>query len=269
MTQEFFLVDRQSPTPIYTQIVNWISSKITTGAWPSNYKLPSEIELSDQLNVSRGSLRKAIGILIEKGLLTQVHGKGTFVSSHIFEQSWAGQMLHVSDELLMRGIPFQTKVFNKEILELPELEAGVLGVNPGHEVLYLKRLRTVDGFPIVVHESYINIGPLDQLLTVNFELNNLMDTLEALFGIKPAWAYHTIAVVHSSADIAHQLGLKIGDSVLYNDHVMYDNEERRLLFSRGWFHPDRFRLKTIVGESHEDYSRLLRHEAENDIPDRR
>lgn len=265
MTNDFLIVDRQSPTPIYTQIVNWISSKITTGVWPSNYKLPSEIELSDQLNVSRGSLRKAISILIEKGLLTQVHGKGTFVSSHIFEQSWAGQMIHVSDELLMRGIPFHTKVLEKEIRAISDLEAGLLSVNPGHEVLYLKRLRTVDGFPIVIHESFINIDPLEQLVTVNFELNNLMDTLEALFGIKPAWAYHTIAVVHSSADIAHQLGLNIGDAVLYNDHVMYDKEERKLLFSRGWFHPDRFRLKTIVGESPEDYSRLLRHEAGNNL----
>lgn len=64
-----FAVDRTSSQPIYNQLASWIETNITSGEWQPEYKFPGEVELAESLGVSRGSLRKAIGILIEKGLV--------------------------------------------------------------------------------------------------------------------------------------------------------------------------------------------------------
>jgi len=252
-----FSIDRASVVPIYQQIGNWMTSQITTGQWQPNFKLPSEIELAESLGVSRGSLRKAIGILIQDGLLVQVHGKGTFVSPNIFEQSWAGRLSTVSDELRIKNVPYSTETLVKQFLPAPEKVAHALDLPVGENMFFLKRLRRVDGKPVVLHESYFAADRFSTLMDVDFNANPLMETVEQIFDITPYWADHTIAVVRSGAGIAEHLEIIVGDPVLFNDVIVYDNENQKINYGRSYFHADRFRLKTIVRRSDENYFRLL------------
>jgi len=252
-----FTIDRSSVVPIYQQIGNWMTAQITTGQWQPNHKLPSEVELAESLEVSRGSLRKAIGLLIAEGLLIQVHGKGTFVSPNIFEQSWAGQLSTVSDELRIKGVPYSTETLVKQFLAAPEKVATVLDLPIGENMFYLKRLRRVDGKPVVLHESYFAAERFNQLMEVDFNANPLMETVERLYGITPYWGDHTIAIVRSGAEIASHLEISVGDPVLFNDVVLFDKENVKIEYTCSYFHADRFRLKTIVRRSDDNYFRIL------------
>lgn len=252
-----FTVDRTSVIPIYQQIRNWMTSQITTGQWQPNVKLPSEVELAETLGVSRGSLRKTIGLLISEGLLVQVHGKGTFVSPNIFEQSWAGQLSTVSDELRIKGVPFSTETLTKKILPAPEKVAARLDLPTGESMFYLKRLRRVDGKPLLLAESYFAASRFSQLMDADFNANPLMETVERLYGVSPHWADYTIAVVRAGADIAKYLEINVGNPVLFHDVVHFDESNGKIDYMRGYFHADRFRLKTIVRRSDENYFSLL------------
>ena len=147
-------VDKSSAVPIYAQLASWLEAKITTGEWQPDYRLPGEVELAKQLGVSRGSLRKAIAMLLSRNLLVQVHGRGTFVSPFIFEHSWAGRLVGVSEELMLAGIPFETRVLEQKLIQAPPKEAARLDILPGQEVIFLKRLRLVENDPLVLQESY-------------------------------------------------------------------------------------------------------------------
>jgi len=61
------------------QVFDQLKEQIVKGQWPAGTKLPSEHELSKQLNVSRGSVRAALQMLVALGLLETRHGEGTFV----------------------------------------------------------------------------------------------------------------------------------------------------------------------------------------------
>ena len=252
-----FTIDRSSVIPIYQQVGNWMTSQITTGQWQPNFKLPSEIELAETLGISRGSLRKTIGLLIAKGLLVQVHGKGTFVSPNIFEQSWAGRLSTVADELRIKGVPFSTETLTKQLLPAPGKVAAQLDLPAGETMFYLKRLRRVDGKPILLAESYFAASRYGQLMDADFDTNPLMETVDRLFGISPYWADYTIAIVRADADIARHLEINVGNPVLFHDVVHYDDNNEKIDYMRGYFHADRFRLKTIVRRSDEDYAHLL------------
>ena len=110
-------INRDIATPVYVQVVNWLTSQIVTGNWQPNHQLLSEPDLADKLGVSRGSLRKAIGVLVARGMLEQVHGKGTFVRDTMLEQTWASRLVSTSEELNQQGIPFTTEVLAKEICD--------------------------------------------------------------------------------------------------------------------------------------------------------
>ena len=71
---------RDSPVPLYQQLVNEIRSRIETGEWRALTRLPTEEELGGQLGVSRVTVRQALAAAADAGLLTRVPGKGTFVA---------------------------------------------------------------------------------------------------------------------------------------------------------------------------------------------
>jgi len=252
-------VDKSSAVPIYAQLASWLEAKITTGEWPPDYRLPGEVDLAHQLGVSRGSLRKAIAMLLSKNLLVQVHGRGTFVSPFIFEHSWAGRLVGVSEELMLAGIPFEIRVLEQKLIQVPPKEAARLDIQPGQEVIYLKRLRLVENDPLVLHESYFRADLYPEIINIDFTRQSLILTLEHLYGIQLSWASHTLSVIRSGASLANQLGISVGDPVLYNEHLMYDQNDCKIHLSKSWFRSDRFRLRTVVrrGVDEPFYSAML------------
>ncbi len=68
-------------TAEFIKIADQIANRINMGDFGENGKLPAERELAEDFNVSRVTLRAALKELEEKGLVTRVHGSGTFVNS--------------------------------------------------------------------------------------------------------------------------------------------------------------------------------------------
>jgi GntR family transcriptional regulator len=74
-------IERDGPALVWQQVADDIEADIASGALPKNQKLPSEQELADDIyGVSRPTVRRAIAHLVEKGLLTVVRGRGTYVA---------------------------------------------------------------------------------------------------------------------------------------------------------------------------------------------
>ena len=65
--------------PAYVEIYNSLFSDIVNGVYPQGECLPGEIALAQKYNVSRNTLRQAMAILCEDGLLVRSRGKGTLV----------------------------------------------------------------------------------------------------------------------------------------------------------------------------------------------
>ncbi|HLI75443.1 MAG TPA: GntR family transcriptional regulator [Acidobacteriaceae bacterium] len=73
------LVDHMDPTPLYVQLANILRGMIESGDLQPRAALPSESYLQQQHGVSRGTVRMAIGILRDEGLVVTIGGRGTFV----------------------------------------------------------------------------------------------------------------------------------------------------------------------------------------------
>ena len=68
--------------PLFVQVQALIIQRMVNGIWPPGERLPSEFALAKELNVSQGTIRKALDALDHKNLLIHHQGRGTFVSSH-------------------------------------------------------------------------------------------------------------------------------------------------------------------------------------------
>jgi DNA-binding GntR family transcriptional regulator len=73
------VVDHLDPMPLYLQLANILREMIESGELPPRAPLPSESYLQQQHGVSRGTVRTAVSILRDEGLVITITGRGTFV----------------------------------------------------------------------------------------------------------------------------------------------------------------------------------------------
>jgi GntR family transcriptional regulator len=73
------VIDHDGPTPLYVQVADAIEARINGGELQPNRPVPSENQLVQEYGIARGTARKAIDLLRERGLVTTVVGRGTYV----------------------------------------------------------------------------------------------------------------------------------------------------------------------------------------------
>jgi GntR family transcriptional regulator len=75
------LVDHMNPTPLYVQLAGILRGMIRSGELQPRTPVPSESYLQEQHGVSRGTVRMAVAILRDEGLVVTIGGRGTFVQA--------------------------------------------------------------------------------------------------------------------------------------------------------------------------------------------
>ena len=72
-------IDPDSATPVYRQVANVLRDRITRGVWQPDRRLPSEPDLEAEFEISRDTVRRALDVLRQEGLIVTVKGRGSFV----------------------------------------------------------------------------------------------------------------------------------------------------------------------------------------------
>src|SRR4026207_2087907 len=72
----------QRVIPLYYQVQHTISQRIGRGEYAPGTQLPSESEFSRELGVSRVTVREALRVLAQEGILVKIQGRGTFVADN-------------------------------------------------------------------------------------------------------------------------------------------------------------------------------------------
>lgn len=75
------VVDPFAPVPAYVQVADLIEARIAAGELRHLMPIPSELHLQQEYGVSRGTVRHAVALLRERGLVFTVQGRGTFVAA--------------------------------------------------------------------------------------------------------------------------------------------------------------------------------------------
>ena len=73
-------IDTTGPTLIYVQVANWIAGRIDRGELAPGHKLPAERDLAAEIGVGYMTVRRAMRLLRERGLIVTVVGRGTFIA---------------------------------------------------------------------------------------------------------------------------------------------------------------------------------------------
>ncbi|MFD2185019.1 GntR family transcriptional regulator [Rhodoplanes azumiensis] len=226
--------------PIYQRLKDALAERIQDGAWKPGEAIPAESDLASEFGVALGTMRKAIEGLVQQGLLERQQGRGTFV-----RRADLGNTLFRFFRHTGKGgrpvVPTQRLVGRRTAAAGREA-ARALGLTADDPVLWLKRLRLVDGAPLVVDEIALPLPRFQALATLapeKFE-GLLYPLYEREIGITVARATDRIAFGRATASVAKALGIAAGEPVVVIDRTAFGLDGVPLEWRRSHGPADRF-----------------------------
>ncbi|KXK60564.1 MULTISPECIES: GntR family transcriptional regulator [Micromonospora] len=239
-------LDRDAPAPLHAQVSEQIRAKILSAEWPAHYRLRSEPELAVELGISRGTLRRALATLIREGLLVQVRGRGTFVTSTALEPSIAQKLTTLSEDFARQGVSVTTQVVSQQVMPAPPPLATLLDLRPGQSVLRLERLRSTSAGPVVWLVNYVRTDLAPGLEQADLADRSLFGLLENDYGLKISSGRRTFTATAAADRIAEALGVPAGFPLLYLEQITYLDDGRAIEYSDVWIHSERMRVTSLL-----------------------
>lgn len=194
---------------LYMKVFGDLKNRIYRGEFP-NLKLPDERSLALSYNVSRSSIKRALNILAQQGIIFKKRGSGTFVNplylknQSIFHSD--GSNLGVSDSYRMNGESPAIELLSFE-QEVADAETRLaLFLEPGEAVYRIKRLRKLQNKPFMIENALVPVKLLP-MLTADDLQHSMFHYAEDTIKKAVTKSFMTVTVEPSSADDQHHLGL--------------------------------------------------------------
>src|SRR2546421_10005174 len=150
------VLDRESPVPLYYQLAQNMETAIRSGRLSSGSHLENEIELARQLRVRRPTVRRAIAVLANRGLVIRRHGIGTLVVPVRVRRPVRLSSLY--DDLKEAGQAPSTRLLAHEVVPAPAEVASSLRLGRGTRVLHVELLRLGSDRPIAHMRNFLPLA---------------------------------------------------------------------------------------------------------------
>jgi GntR family transcriptional regulator len=180
------MIDRSSPIPLYYQIAMDFRERLMRQEWNPGERIPSEIELSQEYQVSRETLRQGLAYLEDEGILSRHRGRGTFVE-RAEKRTAFGQIYPLSFGRQMRALGYSTRVelVRAEILSPINAELSrQLALDTKEEVVSFERLFFANDDPVALIRSRLPHRLCPGLIDADLINHSLAQTLNEKYDLQ-------------------------------------------------------------------------------------
>ncbi|MGO4382093.1 GntR family transcriptional regulator [Pseudoduganella sp. RAF53_2] len=225
-------LDSTDTSPLYMQIARKLNEDIGVGRYQVKQALPSERILSEQFNVSRVTIRKAVEELVKLGVVVCIQGSGTFITRQLKRP--LSKLSSFTEQMRLRGYDSSSRWLKRAIVTSCPKEQMSLGLSPNDKVVRLERLRLANS-KVIAYD--LSILPLSAVPNPNVIGDSLYQYLESV-GNAPARALQHIRATNAPEDVSEYLGLAAGQAVLLITRIGYFNSGKALELTHSYFRSD-------------------------------
>ena len=207
----------------YHQIADELRMRVTSGEYAAGRLMPSEAELSEEFAVSRVTVRKALEVLRDEGLVNARQGFGWFVAGETVRQPLA-RLATIEDQMRASGMKPERRILEFAFEKAPKEGARSLGSS---QVLRVRRVNLADGTPFAVVTVWCPADLGQHLSRRDVERQPFYE----LLGVELRGATQTIGADSVGATDAALLGVPPTSPVLRCQRITTDTQGRPVLMS--------------------------------------
>lgn len=211
----------------YRAIADELRRRVDGGDLVAGALLPSESELSEAYDVSRVTVRKALELLRDEGLIDARQGFGWFVAAAPVRQS-LGRLGTIEDQLAELGVGSERRVVGFRFVASPPRVRQVLGVD---SVLEVRRVNYADGQPFARVTVWCPDTLGARLSRADVEASPFYELVDLPLG----GATQTIGAAAAGPEDAELLAVPAGSPVLRCERITRDQADRPVLLSEHVF----------------------------------
>ncbi|WP_322085811.1 GntR family transcriptional regulator [Burkholderia sp. BCC1999] len=234
-----------SAAPLYVQIKDTLRARILDGTYAPHSRMPSEHELCAMFDVSRITVRQALGDLQKEGLLFKLHGKGTFVSKpKAFQnvtslQGFAEAMSSMGYEIVNQLRSFRTVKADRHL-------ATKLNVPEGAPLVEIHRVRLLNREPVSLEQTWVPEALGKRLAGADLATRDIFLVLENDCGIPLGHADVSIDAILADDEIVDALRVEESSPVLRIERLTHDASGTPIDYEYLYFRGDAFQYRLRI-----------------------
>lgn len=227
--------------PSYVPIYNMIYSDIINGFYKYGSQLPSEVELTEKYGVSRNTLRQALTILREDGLIEKQQGKSTIVTYKEEKNNYAEKRI---DNMMIRCSKDEIDAIDIDYNFGPptDIAQKKLKIKASEVILASNVVYYVDKVP--VGHAFIQI-PVKHIEKLNVDLNSEEDVSKlinkTIFEIAVSSVIN-IRVVNAEENIIEFLKIDKNHQIIYIEEILHNEDETPVCRCKFYFIPEKYEV---------------------------
>jgi GntR family transcriptional regulator len=229
--------------PLYAQIAEVLTVQIESGELAPGVRLPPERELSEAFRVNRMTLRRALRALELRGLITRRPGRGTHVAAPKIERQ-AARLVSFTRGMEQRGFRPGTRLLSAEVRPAQAALAAVLEIPTYAPVVFVHRLRTLDGEPVLLEQYAFSEARFPGLGDRHLEGRSIYDVLRLDYGVEVRRARQSLESVSAGEYESEVLNVAAGAPLMLEQRLSFDQQDRPVEHGRDLYRGDRFRFVT-------------------------
>lgn len=224
---------------LYTDIYENIKNDIVKGNYKPGEKLPSENDFCKTYGTSRGTVRKALEMLAEEGLVNSLHGKGVFVLENNFITFSFGGLVSFKEASASNKQNFTTSVPKFEEIIIDEALNKKSNLTIEKEAYKLYRVRSLEGERIIFDINYF-LKDIVQGLTKEIGKKSIYEYIEETLNTKIGFANRIIQVEPATSKDKANLDMKSYNFVVVVKNYVYLSDGTQFEYTESRHRPDRF-----------------------------
>ena len=232
-------------TPLYKIVEEHIRQRIAAGELVPGDLIPSEPQLARTLDVSQGTVKKAIDNLAQERLLFRHQGKGTYVSRINFNNSLFRFFSYGTHD--GAGVRIHKQTTARRVKRGPADVCRRLKLPNGADLVYIERIGYIEQDPVLVEKCWLDAGLLRGLENEDVHIPDLMyAVIVEKFGVPVVRAEETLTAEAADKRSAKLLRISEQQPLVVLMRLTYTLQERPIEYRVTRGRADRFSYKTEI-----------------------
>jgi len=232
------IINPSSPKPLHYQLRTLLEEKISSGLWKAGEKIPSEAELINTYNVSRTTVRQAIGDLVTERKLIRTQGVGTFVATLIRKPNL--YLDGFTEDMLNRGLKPGSHLLKFDVVQPSQEIRQNLFLGWDEPVIEIHRMQSADNSPIAVEKTFLPYYRFSTLKSLSLEGGSLFQLLRESFNVIPKHSRGSIQAIQCPENEAVILQIPTSSPVLFFTGTNSDQYDQPFQVTYTYFRADRY-----------------------------
>lgn len=232
----------------YQRVAALLREQMHAGQLAGGQQLPGELALAEEFGVSRITVRHALAMLRQEGLIVSQRGRGSFVRTPRVRQTLA-RLETLDASIAEQGFVSSTRILDFRFGQPDANVRAALALAADAEVLIVERVHFVADEPLALVEITLPAAIGSHFSRRDLEAHRLYELLPARLGITIGLATQIVRAESATADAARTLRVTAGTPVLTCERITFTDTGTPINHTRFLYRADRFEFRLSLSPS--------------------